>query len=146
MEKKRKRKGILKFHDVVTRIIEYVKSDDIYINGADNLYPNTVQNVRYQSNTASFAIRALSDFITSKGYENHIIATKKGQYVSEFIADTCTDIAVQYGFSLHVSYKRDYNPRYLPGNPILLPYIDCRKSREDDSANDGKIYFSDWSK
>src|SRR5699024_9180318 len=100
MEKKRKRKGFLKFHDVVTRIIEYVKSDDIYINGADNLYPNTVQNVLYQSNTASLAIRALSDFISGKGVENDFIVNKKGQYLSELIADISTDIAVQNGYWL----------------------------------------------
>ena len=145
MEKKRKRKGFLKFHEVVTRVIEYVKTDDIYINGADNLYPNTVQNVLYQSNTASLAIRALSDFISGKGVENDFIVNKKGQYLSELIADISTDIAVQNGFWLHVSYELDYNLKYKPINPILLPYLDCRKSKEDDADNDGKIYVSDWS-
>src|SRR5699024_211356 len=128
MEKKRKRKGFLKFHDVVTRIIEYVKSDDIYINGADNLYPNTVQNVLYQSNTASLAIRALSDFISGKGVENDFIVNKKGQYLSELIADISSDIAVQNGYWLHVSYELYVKLKYKYDNPSLLHFIDISNS------------------
>lgn len=145
--KKKRNKARVFFSEVASRAIEYVKSDDIYINGDDNLYAETVQNILYQSPTASLAIRALGDFIAGDGVENDFIVNKKGQYISELIEDIANDIAIQNGFYLKVDYKIDEvndELKYIPVNPILIPYTNCRIGKVDDSDNEGKIYVGNW--
>lgn len=136
----REGKNINPFVKLFRRVIEYVKSDDILINGSDNLYPNRIEQVLENSSSGALAVRAMVDFITGKGVKDDVIInTATKQLKSEFVEEAAKQMAIHYGVFVHVSYKIDENGYLVPFNPVVIPSKDCRISKSDDVGNKGFV-------
>jgi len=127
------------------RITPFNKSEKVYFNGDNNLYPNEIERVVSNSPTASMASSLMSKYIVGLGPINDedIGGVKK----SEIIKDIADDIAVQYGSFIHVGFGIEVdgdNFKIVPKTLKILDYIKCRKNKKDDNDNSGIIKYKDY--
>ena len=130
--------------ELFTRKIVTTKSDVVYTNDEDNLYPNRIEAIINNSPTASRCAKLMEKFISGQGFEDpaqDIIINKAKNYrLSDIKNLAAKSLSFHYGVYFQVFYGID-----LKINKIdILPNIKCRNSKEDANENKGKIYFKDW--
>lgn len=143
--------------ELFSRVIPINKDKDkeVYWNGEDNLYPNEIARVISQSPTGSRSAKLLSKFISGRGVADAkgeliphqqlpIINKKKGYNITDIISMISKDISEQGGCWVHVGYGFDEDGNIVTKNPDILPYIKCRKYKDDDEGNNGKVYVKDF--
>lgn len=117
---------------------------NIYYNGEDNLYPNTVDALISNSVTASQCAEKMSAFLVGKGFgdtiDNIIVNPGKDYTAYDFLTLQAGEISRHKGVYIHVNYDLEGKPSY-----DVLQYEKCRISKEDDRDNRGKIYYQDYS-
>lgn len=117
---------------------------NIYYNGEDNLYPNTVDALISNSVTASQCAEKMSAFLVGKGFgdavDNIIVNAEKDYTAYDFLTLKAGEISRHKGVFIHVNYDLEGKPSY-----DVLQYEKCRVSKEDDRDNRGKIYYQDYS-
>jgi hypothetical protein len=130
--------------ELFTRKIVTTKSDIVYINDEDNLYPNRIEAIINNSPTASRCAKLMEKFISGQGFEDaaqDIIINKAKNYrLSDIKNLAAKSLSVHYGVYFQIFYGIDFKINKID----ILPNIKCRNSKEDASENKGKIYFKDW--
>ena len=129
-----------KLIELFKRSDDYVKSDNIHINGSDNNYPERLKLVINNSITAKSCTNKLTDFLYGGGFElgQKIVNKKKKHTLNDLALMACQDVAEQYYFALHVNYDAEGVVNYLD----VLPAEGVRKSKNDDLGYGGLIYYS----
>ena len=128
-----------------SRVISYSSSDKVYHNGDDNNYPERIKRVIHNSPTAKRAVQMMSKFLQGGGLANdYTIDELNGIMLSDVHRDVCNSIAEQYGAFIHLQYGLK-DGRILPVRLKVLPYGECRISKEDDDKNRGMIVMGDYS-
>lgn len=143
--------------EIFKRFIPVGKEDnqDVYWNGEDNLYPSEIEGIILNSPTAFRAATLFAKFIGGRGVldENGLLRPykdlpfvneKKGYKITDIIRMSATDIAYQYGCWFHIGYGINEDGVLYQKNLDVLPYPKCRKAKEDDDKNEGKIFFKDY--
>lgn len=117
---------------------------NIYYNGEDNLYPNTVDALISNSVTASQCAEKMSAFLVGQGFggtvDDIIVNPNKDYTAYDFLTLLSGDTSRHKGVFVHVNYDLEGKPSY-----DVLQYEKCRISKEDDRDNRGKIYYQDYS-
>lgn len=113
----------------------------IYHNGADNNYPERIERVENNSVTAKLASAKLADFIIGFGFEgdvnDKIANPKKGYTYYDILCLMVNDLKTHRGCSIYVNYNAENEVNCID----VLPYKNCRKSKEDDLDYPGIIYY-----
>lgn len=135
-----------KLIELFKRKDDFVKSEDVHINGYDNDYPERMRRVISNSKTAKSCANKLIDFLYGYGFESNGETTVnkiKGLTLDNLLAMACEDVAYNYGFWLHINYDAEGKVNYLD----VLPYEKCRKSKNDSFGYGGLIYYNEsWGK
>jgi hypothetical protein len=130
--------------ELFTRKIVTTKSDIVYTNDEDNLYPNRIEAIINNSPTASRCAKLMEKFISGQGFEDpaqDIMINKSKNYrLSDIKNLAAKSISIHYGVYFQVFYGADFKINKID----VLPNIKCRNSKEDANENKGKIYFKDW--
>jgi len=119
--------------------------DAIYNNGANNLYPYYVSNSVDGSSTGSMAHDRHSQYISGILLENDIeVNAKKELYLSDIISSAAEDLSIQNGFYIHVNISLDIEKQEVnPVRPSIIPFENCRISKEDDFGYWSRVFVSD---
>lgn len=139
------------FIELFSRVIKVDKSKDgdVYWNGENNLYPNEIELVVNNSPTASRASKIMAKYISGSGLaddaQNVIVNFVKNYKLSNVISIIGKDIAKQGGSFIHIGYGISEDGNLRPVSLDVLPYVNCRKQKEDDSNNLRKIFYRDFS-
>ena len=130
-------------HNLWTRVIEYVKSDGIYKNGSDNLYPEHIRAAYDRSVTAKACGSTMAKFIYGQGFEqNPVVNPITGMTANDLLRIGAASIAEQGAFPVHVAYKPDRSKVLTP-----VDYLEIRIEKEDDADFPGMIVRRDtWGK
>ena len=139
------------------RVIDVVKDDNqhVYWNGEDNLYPQEVRSVIANSPTAFRASSLMSKFVGGSGVLNTdgvkmkysdlpFVNKRKHLKITDIISMASKDIADEYGVWFHVGYGINEDGKIAPVSLDVLEYEKCRKGKDDDNGNLGKIFFKDF--
>ncbi|MDB9801058.1 hypothetical protein OAB94_01650 [Flavobacteriaceae bacterium] len=127
------------------RVTDYNLDEEVYLNGANNLYPNEIELVVQNSPSASKGSNLMSTYINGRGLTND--PKFNGKLLSEVNKDIADDISVQYGCFIHVAYGVKVNSEgadFVPTCISVLDYTKCRKSKNDDNENAGIIIYKDF--
>lgn len=145
--------------EIFSRVVkvEDKDKDKLYINGANNLYPNEVEGVINNSPTAFRCANLMARYIEGKGIvhpdgrlipygEQPILNPAKGYRTTDILALAAKNLSYQNGVYFHVIYGINDE-----GNPFqkgidVLNYTKCRKSKEDDEDYPGMILYKNWEK
>ncbi len=119
--------------------------------GAENDYPQIIEKLIYGSQTAKACANIYAKFIGGAGFENeeigkiHVGVDKKGKLVTldKMRRDAAKSLAMFNGAYIHCNE----NLEKKVGNTSLMPFKNCRFSREDNRGFCGKIaVHKNWSK
>lgn len=145
--------------EIDRRVVEVKSSDKnrMYINGADNLYPNRVEGIINNSPTAFRCTNLMAKYIKGKGIVDEngelipyklqtIVNETKNYRISDVVSLASKSIAYQYGVFFHVIYGIDEDGAINPVGLDVLNYSKCRKSKEDDDEYPGMIIYKDFEK
>ena len=127
------------------RVTDYNLDEKVYLNGSNNLYPNEIELVVQNSPSASKGSNLMSTYINGRGLTND--PSFNGVLLSEINKDIADDLSVQYGCFIHVSYgiKADIEgAEFVTKKLHVLDYTKCRKAKDDDNDNPGKIVYKDF--
>ena len=134
-----------KLHELFKRLTDPLENDKrkIYCNGDDNAYPERVERVIDNSPTARMSSRKMMQFIIGQGFNTDFtVNSVKGNTLYDVLRMAAKSISYHRGVFLHVNYDITGTPNYLD----VLPYSNCRISKEDDRGVKGAVYYStDWS-
>lgn len=126
-------------------------SSGIMTFGEMNDYPQIIEKLIYGSQTASSTAKIFAKFIGGEGFENKEIGKvvvgkdNKGKNITldKIRKDICKSISFFNGFYIHTNIN-------LGGEVVdskLVPFKNCRFSREDDLGYCGRIAVSnEWTK
>lgn len=110
--------------------------------GKENDYPEIIERLVLNSQTASAAVRVFSSFISGSDFEEKIGNIKVGRDIrgKEYDLDTLKNqisrsLAMFNGVYAHVNM----NLNKETGNVSLLPFKECRFSRVDDIGYSAKV-------
>lgn len=120
--------------------------DSIYLYGSNNLYPYYVKNAILGSPTASLAHRAHKNNI-AKGVniKDFVINKRKDILLSSLNDSASVDTSMFGGFYIHLNYEWDISKeKFIPVNPTILPFEDCRINKEDDAGNFSKVFVDNF--
>jgi len=134
-----------KFFEVYQKLNPVAKhlKDKIYLNGEDNLYPNTLLNIINESSTAKRCSNLMAKFIVGKGVINDIDITKTFT-LNDFSSQISRQIATYYGAYVWIGYGFDDAGKIIKKSYKVFDYSKCRTQIKDADFNEGKIIFSDW--
>jgi hypothetical protein len=127
------------------RVTDYNLDEKVYLNGANNLYPNEIELIVQNSPSASKGSNLMATYINGSGLSNDPILN--GTLLSVTNKDIADDISVQYGCFIHVRYGLEASQeeaKFVPKSISVLDYTKCRKSKTDDNDNFGKIIYKDF--
>ncbi len=127
--------------ELFSRFIDVNEKTNIYNNGSDNNYPERIERVVNNSTTAKNASNKMASYIFGKGFTNgNEIANKtKGLTYNDILYLISNSIKYHKGFYLHITHGIDL----LPNSIDVLPYKNCRISKDDDFGNKNAIYYSE---
>ncbi|PHQ27701.1 phage portal family protein [Leeuwenhoekiella nanhaiensis] len=133
------------FIEIIKRVAKFDKAYGIHNNGVDNNYPELVESRIANSVTALACKDTKASFLSGKGFGDDlnklIVNKKKGTTLLQFTQDIADSIAEHNGVYIHANYNSLYEISTLQ----VLPFPDCRLSKEDDDKNVGKVLVcSDW--
>lgn len=119
------------------------KRKNVYTNGIDDNYPERIELLINNSVTGKMAYNKMSSFIVGKGFvdkrlNNKILNKKKDLTGYDILLMVAKSLVKQKAACVHVNYNGLLEPDYID----VLPYKNCRKEKEDDLDNLGKIYYS----
>lgn len=138
------KKLYVKLVDIITRVTEYDKKEEIFKNGLDNLYPDRVERFIANSVTAVTASRLFQRTLKGGGYEgitDFIIYPDENLKFYDFLDDIAESLTNHKGFYVLVKYNASLEPRYFK----VLPFTTCRIGKKDDKGYNGKIkYKQSW--
>ncbi len=117
--------------------------DKIYLNGADNMYPNTLQNIINESPTAKRCSNLMAKFIVGNGVVNDVDITKNFT-LNDLSSGIARQMSSNYGSFVWIGYGIDENGKLYKKNYKILDYSKCRTQINDDEGNLGKVIVSDW--
>lgn len=147
-EPKSKKSWRAKIHEMWKRATPVVEDKDshidVYWNGDDNMYPYEVERVINNSPTASRAANLMAKYISGKGLtdpnQNVVVNETKNYKLTDILNIAAKDMAYQGGSWIHVGYGLDeVTGDVVPKTLDIIEYVECRKAKEDDDDNDGKI-------
>ncbi len=138
-----------KFVEIYNRLIPQRKECDydIYLNDVDNLYPDRLEAIECNSVTAISCSNKLGNFIFGKGFEKNYASeintrNKKTITLNRCLLDVVSSLKTHKAVYIHLNYDIEGKVNYFD----VLEYKKCRKVKEDDYGNEGKIVYRDWSK
>jgi hypothetical protein len=126
------------------------KVDGIYLNGADNLYPQRIERVINASVTSKTATSMMARFIIGNGFEddrlNSIVVTS-----DVFGETTLLKLATQFAQSIAkhngCTAQVQYDGTLKISGLKSQPYRDFRFGKDDSKGYSGKVYLSNkWEK
>lgn len=138
-----------KLFELWTRLTEFSKDLDVYLNGEDNQYPSEMERVINNSPSASRSAKMMTKFLRGSGIQieggqkDPIVNKKKNLKLSDIVDGIATDISKQYGCYIHTGYKV-VSGKLKPGELTVLDYCKCRIGKEDQQDNAGKIFFGEY--
>jgi hypothetical protein len=147
-EPKSKKGWRAKIHEMWKRATPVVEDKDshidVYYNGEDNMYPYEVERVVNNSPTACRAANLMAKYISGKGLtdpnQNIVVNESKNYKITDILSMAAKDMAYQGGSWIHVGYGLDEETgAVVPKSLDVIEYVECRKAKEDDEDNDGKI-------
>ena len=129
--------------ELFTRIITRNEKTNVFSNGIDNNYPERIERIINNSVTAKLSAGKMADYILGNGfsgdYNNPKVNTIKDYTLFDVGRLISKSISYQKGFYLHINYNAEGTLNYLD----VLPYKECRISKEDDIGYKGCIFQSD---
>jgi hypothetical protein len=117
----------------------------IYLNGEDNLYPNTLINVINESPTGKRCANLMHKFIIGDGVLNDVDITTT-LTLNDLSSQIASSISKVYEAWVWVGYGFNANGKIVKKNYKVLNSTDCRKQINDDNGNAGKIIVKEWFK
>jgi hypothetical protein len=117
--------------------------DKIYLNGDDNLYPNTIKNLINQSPTAKRCSSLMFKYIVGNGVVNNIDINSRIT-LNDIAYAMAREVASVYEFYVWVGYGIDANGNFYKNNFKIISADKVRKQIDDDEGNNGKLIVSDW--
>lgn len=146
-----------KLIEIFTRVITLSKDKDesVYWNGENNLYPNEIEGVICNSPTAKSSSKILAKYIAGSGVSDanglkikysdlEFVNKKKAYKITDIIRIASQNISKQYGVWFHISWGFDEKGNLIQKSIDVLDYCKCRKTKEDDEENPGKIKYKDF--
>lgn len=113
--------------------------------GADNLYPQHLQEITAASGTATTCLARYQKFIEGNGFANELadaIVNRQGMTGDDVLHQIAQDVARFGGFAVHVNY----NVFGLVAELNPVPFENCRLEESDDDGVVGHIVVHpDWS-
>ena len=113
--------------------------------GADNLYPQHLQEITAASGTATTCLSRYQKFIEGNGFANELadaIVNRQGMTGDDVLHQIAQDVARFGGFAVHVNY----NVFGLVAEVNPVPFENCRLEESDDDGVVGHIVVHpDWS-
>lgn len=137
-----------KFIELYSRIVKLFedKTQPIYYNGENNLYPNEIELAILNSTSGKSASKIFAKYISGKGVEKDFVVNKTKNYnLSTIVKIASTNIARQNGVFFHVGQTIN---DALQLSPVLdvLEYTKVRIGKEDDNDYITKYWFKDCEK
>jgi hypothetical protein len=135
----------------LNRSIRGEKESGIMIYGAHNDYPQIIEKLIYGSQTAKACTNIYAKFIGGSGFENPNIGAvvigkdKKGKPITldKMRRDAARSLAMFNGVYIHCNQNLESEV----GTTKIVPFKNCRFSREDSTGYCGKIaVHPNWSK
>ena len=125
--------------------VNYLMRFNLQTYGADNLYPQHLQDITGASGTAELCLNRYSKFIEGFGFDNEAFANYKlntfGTTGDELLHDVAEDLARFGGFALHVNY----NVLCEISEVSFVPFESCRLEEADSVGNVAHILLhDDW--
>lgn len=125
--------------------VNYLTRFNLQTYGADNLYPQHLQDITGASGTAELCLNRYAKFIEGYGFDNDAFATyrvnRAGTTADELLHDVAGDVARFGGFALHVNY----NVLCQITEVTFVPFENCRLEECDDAGNVAHILLHpDW--
>lgn len=113
--------------------------------GADNLYPQHLQEITAASGTATTCLARYQKFIEGNGFANELadaIVNRQGMTGDDVLHQIAQDVARFGGFAVHINY----NVFGLVAEVNPVPFENCRLEESDDDGVVGHIVVHpDWS-
>lgn len=149
-----------KVGSIRTQLIEFEQRDtpldkrynNIYLNGANNLYPNEIEAAILASPTALKCSRTKAKFIAGREikvngsvvkYKDLKPLNNKGHNLYDYNENGSQSIANQGGVFVWVGFGF-VGGKIKPTKWEVLDFAKCRISKEDDLDNEGRIYYGDF--
>jgi hypothetical protein len=125
--------------------VNYLTRFNLQTYGADNLYPQHLQDITGASGTTELCLNRYSKFIEGYGFDNESFASYKvnrqGTTGDELLHDVAEDVARFGGFALHVNY----NVLCQVTEVSFVPFENCRLEESDAVGNVAHIVIHpDW--
>lgn len=125
--------------------VNYLTRFNLQTYGADNLYPQHLQDITGASGTTELCLNRYSKFIEGYGFDNEAFASYKvnrqGATGDELLHDVAEDVARFGGFALHVNY----NVLCQVTEVSFVPFENCRLEESDAVGNVAHIVIHpDW--
>ncbi|TWP27085.1 hypothetical protein ETU09_08165 [Apibacter muscae] len=137
------------FIELFSRVVKALHNDEkIYINGANNLYPNEIERIINSSPTAKRCVNVMMSYIYGKGIDEgaDILINKRKNYtLSTILKKIIKSYTYQGGAFIHIGYGWE-NGKIVIKSLDVLDYTKCRISKEDDKDSKGKIYYDNYEK
>lgn len=141
---------IIRLIELAKKVVTKEKDNKltIYIQDADNLYPNRVKRLIENSPTAFRSANLMAKYIVGKGLRNESVLDKTidktlGLNILDFSNVIAKQLSYQNGFFVHVSYKYK-DGLIVPNYSKVLPFEDCRIKNMDDDGFLGRVVVKDW--
>lgn len=125
--------------------VNYLTRFNLQTYGADNLYPQHLQDITGASGTTELCLNRYSKFIEGYGFDNEAFASYKvnrqGTTGDGLLHDVAEDVARFGGFALHVNY----NVLCQVTEVSFVPFENCRLEESDAVGNVAHIVIHpDW--
>jgi hypothetical protein len=115
------------------------KNLEVINNGKDNLYPDIVERIANNSNTAKSCARLMVNYLYGRGFANEVKLGKTS--LNDGAKIIAKNIVDQYGVFINISY----NANFMPSDFKILPYTYMRKGKKDSEKYVGKYaYCENW--
>lgn len=120
------------------------KSLNVYFNGANNDYPQIIEQLVKSSPTALQCTELYSSFLGGAGFYSDVsgidlTSDDLFNYTpNDLLQEVANSIAIHQGVFVHVNY----NGLFEKEDFKVLPFSTCRVCRKDDSGYYGKIAYS----
>lgn len=136
------RSKLIEIYERVTPQAKHLK-DKIYLNGDDNLYPNTIKGLINQSPTAKRCSSLMYKYIVGNGVVNNVDINKRIT-LNDIAFAMAREVASVYEFYVWIGYGIDANGNFYKNNFKIISADKVRKQIDDDEGNNGKLIVSDW--